>query len=154
MKLKLESQQQKDYLEFMHSIKPSNSRQNIIPGQKDAQQESLRSQLLIGKLKANEHLPNVERLRQKAGHIGQAAKQGVPSFQNLDGAERGDVSEASSRAIPAICSDQVSAMSFTSSEMQQREEAVAALAEENKREGQSEPERIITKLPSRRTLGK
>lgn len=67
LKLKAQSQQQKDYHDFMHSIKPSNSRQNIVPGQTDAQQEALRSQLLIGKLKANEHLPTVERLRGKAG---------------------------------------------------------------------------------------
>lgn len=153
MTLKMQSQEQKDYHEFMHSIQPSNSRQNIIPGQNEAQQEALRSQLLIGKLKANEHLPNAERMRRKAGPSGQAARESFPLPLDQEAWDRGDVSEASSRAIPAICSDQVSAMSFTSSEMQHRDEATAA-ADAARRAGDSEPQHEITKLPSRRALGK
>lgn len=128
----------------MHSVQPSNSRQNVIPGQTDIQQEALRSQLLIGKLKTNEHLPSIERLR------GQAKEHVVDIGKGIVAAPA-EISEASSREIPAICSDQVSAMSFTSSELQNRNDA--GLADDYK-DHDADHGNVITKLQSRRQLGK
>jgi len=54
----------------MHSMQKSNSRQDVIPGQREAQDEAIRSQLLIGKLKASDRWPGADA---SAKYFGRAA---------------------------------------------------------------------------------
>lgn len=184
LKLEAEARQKREYHEFMHSIKKSNSRQNVIPGQKESQEEALRSQMLIGKLKANEHLPNAERMRRRGPSakvvrpssekkvkkskwgvkfsIGkEASESGSSHRESAGGDAQGDVSVASSRDIPGICSDQVSGVSNGSSdqapEVQLRDDGHMAAASGlagGHGEGLHEQLRIISKLPSKRALGR
>ena len=64
---------------------------------------------------------------------------------------RANISQASSRGIPAIISDQASGMSFTSSELQNRDDA--ALGDEYK-DMDGDHGHVVSKLQSRRQLGK
>ena len=52
-KLNNEDFQKKQNLRYVHNVKQTNSRQDIIPGKTEIQDEEVRQQMLVGKMKYN-----------------------------------------------------------------------------------------------------
>lgn len=171
MKLRQERSDQKEYFQFMQAVQPSGSRQAVVPGRTEAQDEGIRQQLLVGKLKSRERLA-ANLAEQEADELARSS----PAWTSAGGVQpRGDQAEASEqslqhrsgqarkyggfkdleacRAIPQILSDQASAAGVSS--VRDKDAQGAKGRREARPEESGEPARgfIISREASSRGLG-
>lgn len=137
-KLHEEKRERHSMLHYLQSMKPSNSRHNIVPGETEARDEAIRQHLLVGRLKYNEKLPGDggrfgmvggegDSTASGRGVVGPAAAarryrdaelsdQGLSEPEAMDALNSGR-EEYASRGVPQLLSDQASGLAGASSRL-------------------------------------